>query len=87
MFGEFTVYVNEKPIILICNDTVYLKMDDCISTLMSEAEVGIPYRGAKERFILDIDNRTFAQKVVHILEVNTPLPKPKKRKEEYGNSK
>ena len=25
MFGEFMVYVNDKPILLVCNNTVYLK--------------------------------------------------------------
>ena len=25
MFGEYMVYVNDKPIFLVCNDTVYVK--------------------------------------------------------------
>lgn len=25
MFGEYMIYVNQKPILLICNDTVFVK--------------------------------------------------------------
>ena len=28
MFGEYMVYVNDKPILLVCDDTVYVKMHD-----------------------------------------------------------
>jgi len=26
MFGEYMVYVNDKPILLVCDNTVYVKM-------------------------------------------------------------
>ena len=25
MFGEYMVYVNDKPVLLVCNDTVFVK--------------------------------------------------------------
>ena len=80
MFGEFCIYVNEKPIVLICDDTVYLKIIPELSEIMQDAERGFPYEGASERYILDIDDRDLAREAVAILEKATPLPKPKKPK-------
>jgi len=78
MFGEYCVYVNEKPIVLVCDDVVYIKIIPELRELMANAERGIPYEGASERYILDIDNRDLAREVIAILEEATPRPKPKK---------
>jgi hypothetical protein len=40
---------------------------------------GIPYAGAKEHYILDIDDADFSKEIIRILEPVTPLPKPKKK--------
>ena len=82
MFGEYMVYVNAKPIILVCDNTPFVKIKDEIKDLMENADTGEPYTGAKEHYVLDIDNSEFAVKVVRILEEITPYPKPKKRKME-----
>lgn len=82
MFGEYMVYVNDKPILLVCDNTVYVKNLDCIREKMNEAssELAVPYKGAKEHFILDIDNTAFCLEIIDILEKVTPIPKPKKKK-------
>ena len=80
MFGEYMVYVNAKPILLICNNTVYVKMLDEINKEMQSECIGVPYKGAKPHYILDIDNSEFSKKIVSILEPITLLPKPKKKK-------
>ena len=80
MFGEYMVYVNNKPIILVCDNTVYVKALPCLDTLSKELDKGYPYTGAKEHYVLDIDNAELAKQVVTTLEPVTPLPKPKKRK-------
>lgn len=77
MFGEYMVYINEKPILLVCDDTVFVKKLDAISELMQNAETGVPYDGAKEHFILDIEDRDLCLQVISILEPLTPLPKRK----------
>ncbi len=77
MFGEYMVYANDKPVVLVCDETVFVKKLDCIESLMQNAEVGYPYKGAKEHYILDIENAEFARKIVDILEEVTPLPKKK----------
>ena len=77
MFGEYMVYVNDKPILLVCDDTVFVKMLAEIKTLMQEADTGRPYDGAKEHYILDIDNRELAKSVISLLEPVIQVPKPK----------
>jgi TfoX/Sxy family transcriptional regulator of competence genes len=80
MFGEYMVYVNEKPILLVCDNSVFVKILPCLEGLMADAERGFPYDGAKEHYILDIDNAELTQAVVAALEAVTPLPKPRKKK-------
>lgn len=85
MFGEYMVYVNDKPIFLVCDNVVYVKKLDCILDKLAEAEVGIPYKGAKEHFILDIESQELAKEIVAILEPVTPIPKPRKKKTSTGS--
>lgn len=80
MFGEYMVYVNAKPVLLVCADTVFVKALGCIADKMQTAEKGVPYNGAKEHHILDIDNAEFSREIVAILETVTPLPKPRAKK-------
>lgn len=81
MFGEYMVYVNDKPILLVCDNTVYVKQLPGLVDIMQGAATGVPYPGAKEHYMLDIDDAAFSQTVVALLEENTPLPKPKKKKQ------
>lgn len=78
MFGEYMVYVNDKPILLVCDNCVYVKKLDELKELMANAECGEPYGGAKQHYILDIENGELTASVVEILEKITPLPKKKK---------
>ncbi len=78
MFGEYMVYVNDKPIVIVCDDTAFVKKWDCIVDLMKNAEIGFPYERAKEHYVLDIDNRELCLKVVS--EIEKVAVKPKKRK-------
>ncbi|SDY53715.1 TfoX/Sxy family protein [Thermoactinomyces sp. DSM 45892] len=80
MFGEYMVYVNDKPILLVCDNTVFVKILPCIETHMASAIKGFPYDGAKEHYVLDIDDTELTRKVVVALESVIPIPKPKKKK-------
>ena len=82
MFGEYMIYVNEKPIVLVCDDTIYVKKVDCIEEQMTETQVGYPYKGAKEHYILDIDHLEFCRNIITKIEAVTPLPKKEKIKNE-----
>lgn len=79
MFGEFMVYINDKPVIIVCNNTAFVKKLDCIEEMMKNAETGYPYKNAKEHYILDIDNADLCKAVVTEIEKVTPVPKPRKK--------
>lgn len=80
MFGEFMVYVNDKPVLTVCDNIVFVKKLEYIEEMMKDAETGFPYQGAKEHYILDIDDKEFCKSVVTELEKITPIPKPRKKK-------
>lgn len=78
MFGEYMVYLNDKPVLLVCDNTVFVKKIAELSELMKDAECGLPYEGTKEHYILDVENSELTEKVLAVLERVTPLPKKKK---------
>ena len=80
MFGEYMVYLNNKPVLLVCDNNVFVKKLDCIESIMANADVGVPYKGAKVHYILDIDDQEFSKKVILEVEKVTPIPKPRKKK-------
>lgn len=77
MMGEYLLYVDDKPTFLICDNMVYIKMLPCVEGLMDMK--GIPYKGAKEHYILDIEDREFSCKVARLVANNTQIPKKRKR--------
>ena len=78
MFGEYMVYINDKPIFTVCDNTVYVKKLSQIENLMCAADCGYPYDGAKECYILDVENTDLLSSLIPVLEEVTPLPKKKK---------
>ena len=81
MFGEYMVYVNDKPVLLVCDNTVFVKILPELEMLMQTAERGRPYPEAQNHYILDIENAELTRSAVDVLERVTPLPKPRKKKE------
>ena len=80
MFGEYMVYVDDKPILLVCDNTVFVKILPCLDGLMTTAEKGQPYDGAKEHYLLDIDNSELTREVIAALLPVVPVPKPQKKR-------
>lgn len=79
MMGDYVIYLNEKCVVTACDNNAFIKKLDCIVPLMSEAETGCPYEGAKESYILDFTNQRKAREVVSILWDALPFPKKKKK--------
>lgn len=79
MFGEYMVYLNDKPVLLVCDNTVFVKKLDAVASFFEDAECGNPYEGAKEHYILDIENSALSKEVVAVLETVVPIPKPRKK--------
>lgn len=80
MFGEFCVYSGEKPLLFVCNNTVFVKKLECVSQLLADAAVGEPYPGAKGYVVLDIEDVALVREVLLQLDLHKPMPKPKKRR-------
>lgn len=80
MFGEYCVYAGEKPLFLVCDNTVLVKRIECVAELLREAECRPPFPGAKDYVVLDVEEPQLTHDVVVALELHKPMPKPKKRK-------
>lgn len=83
MFGEYQFYVNDKPVLLVCDNTVFVKNHPALAQLLADAPEGVPYPGAKPQKILDVENRVLTAQVLEILERVTPVSKRRARKT-YG---
>lgn len=81
MFGEYMVYLNDRPIFTVCDNTVFVKKFPELSEIMNGLACGFPYDGAKESYILDIENDGLLEKVVPLLGEIVPFPKPKEKKQ------
>ncbi len=82
MFGEYMVYLNDKPVIIICDDRPMVKMLPCLEELLRSRPVQPPYEGAKDHYLLDPDDRETLREAARLAEEVTPLPKkraPKKK--------
>ena len=74
-----------KAVILVCDNTAYVKMLSGIANQMTEAETGIPYESAKLHYILDVEHKDFLIKIVRQLEMMLPYPKEKAKKRQNIN--
>lgn len=80
MFGEWGIYVDEKMVMMVCDDISYVRQVTEIADLMRDAERGFPYPGSKEYYILDVDHRDHARQVVKVLAEVLPYPKSRAKK-------
>lgn len=81
MFGEYMVYINDKPLFLVCDNTVFIKKLPCVEALLHDAVSALPYPGAtKEQYVLDVDDQELVTQVIACLEPVVPIPKPKKKR-------
>jgi TfoX/Sxy family transcriptional regulator of competence genes len=91
MFGEYMVYVNDKPILLVCDDTIFVKPISEIAERFADVPMDYPYSpekypGVKKHYVVDVDDRELLCEIVGILEPIIPVPKPRKRRTATGRS-
>lgn len=75
MFGEYMVYLNDKPIVIICDDRAMVKMLPVLEPLLKDRPTAPPYEGAKDHYVLDPDDRETLRRAARLAEEVTPLPK------------
>lgn len=81
MFGDWLIYIDKKPVILACDNICYVKKLPVIAELMTGADTGFPYDGAKEHYILDMEHRDKAIEIIETLLPAIPYPKKKKKRD------
>lgn len=81
MFGEYMIYLNDKPVLLICDNTVFAKKLPELEDLCAGCPESLPYEGTKVHWVLDPEDRERFPAALDILEQITPLPKKRKKSE------
>lgn len=81
MFGDWMIYIDEKPIILACDNLCYVKPRPEIAECMADALMSSPYPGCKPYYLLDIEHRALVHRVVEALLPVVPYPKKRKKGE------
>lgn len=79
MFGEYCLYVDEKPTAFICDDKMFLKITPVSRTYLDESHDGPAYPGSKPYITIPPDmweDRDWLAKV--IVGTADSLPAPRK---------
>ena len=83
MMGEFIIYYRGRIAGGIYDDRFLVKPVKSAVAMMPEAEMELPYEGAKEMLLVDdIDNKEFLRDLFDAM--YGELPAPKKRSESPG---
>ncbi len=77
MMGEYCIYLDDKLIGLVCDNTFYLKMTQANAEVMGNCPTGYPYEGAKPAYVPDVDDIQFLCKAARVTCDSLPAPKKK----------
>ena len=79
MMGEYIIYYRGKIIGGIYDDRFLVKPTKSALAMMPNAEMELPYEGAKEMLLVDdVDNKEFLRKLLEAMYEELPAPKKKK---------
>ncbi len=78
MMGEYVLYFAGKTVGGIYDDRLLLKPTAGALRLMPGAETDIPYPGAKELLVADVDNAELTCRVIAAIAEDLPVPKKKR---------
>ena len=79
MMGEYILYRNGRIIGGIYDDRFLVKPTESAKAMMPDAEMELPYAGAKEMLLVDnVDNRGFLARLITAMYDELPAPKRKK---------
>ena len=77
MMGDYVIYLNGKCVASACDNNLYVKIYAKLEELLKGAEIGKPYPGAKDHYILDETNSTLMRKAILLIWDILPGPKRK----------
>lgn len=81
MFGEFTVYCDDKPVALVADDQFFVKGTAAGKAFVGKFVEGSPYPGAKPCLLIPPDkwdDRPWMSQLVRLTAAELPVPKKKK---------
>lgn len=79
MMSEYIIYYHGKVIGGIYDDRFLVKVTKASRELMPEAELELPYEGAKEMLMVDdVENKEFLRDLFDAMYPELPAPKKKK---------
>ncbi len=79
MMGEYIIYYRNKVVGGIYDDRFLVKNIKVAAEMMPEAELQLPYEGAKEMLLVDdIENKGFLRELFEAMYDELPAPKRKK---------
>ena len=79
MMGEYIIYYKGKIVGGIYDDRFLVKPTKSAVKLMPDADMELPYEGAKEMLLVDeIDNKEFLRDLFEAMFDELPAPKKKK---------
>ena len=77
--GEYIIYWRGKIVGGIYDDRFLIKPTKSAVAMMPDAERELPYEGAKEMLLADVDNREFLEELLEAMYDELPAPKQKKK--------
>ena len=79
MMGEYILYYRGKVIGGVYDDRFLVKQTKSALAMMPDAELELPYEGAKEMILVDdVDNKEFLKALIEAMYGELPAPKKKK---------
>ena len=80
MMGEYIIYYRGKIIGGIYDDRFLIKPVKAAKEMMPDADMELPYEGAKEMLLVDdVDDREFLQELLEAMYDALPAPKKKRK--------
>lgn len=87
MMGEYIIYYRGKIVGGIYDDRLLVKPTKSAVAMMPNADLELPYEGAKEMLLVDdVDNKEFLRELLESMYEELPAPK-KKKGEQYGQNR
>ena len=79
MMGEYILYYRGKVVGGIYDDRFLVKPTKSALTMIPNADMEVPYEGAKEMILVDdVENREFLRELLEAMYKELPAPKKKK---------
>ena len=79
MMGEYIIYYRGKIVGGIYDDRFLVKNIRTAADMMPDADLELPYEGAKEMLLVDdVDNKEFLRELLEAMYDELPAPKQKK---------